>query len=203
MTNPGPACYVAPGPDSPKPRTERQKKMTNPHLQAQSQAYEDRYAPPSEFVAAIKEIKHGEKQNGTPYTVFELRVVDVLDQGLPRDPVNEDQNELEPGEVVTVFRDYMYDSGIIMAKNGMAAVIGSKLGRDVKPSALVPDPKKSNDTEACQVYLDSFDVIQNGKLKQDNTDYFQGVKIRAVITNATDKDGNAKKFTDFEFSRVE
>lgn len=176
----------------------------NPFAAALADAQKDRYAPPSTFVAEIDEIKHGiNNQTKEQYSLFVLRVLEVSDNKLPRPEVNADQEPLEPGEIVTLYKDQKYESGRVMIKEALAAVVGAKLGRDVKPVHLKADASKSDDPEACTTYLDGFDVLDaKGNLKVSRRDFFNGVRVVVDVTNDTDKDGNPKKFTSFTMTRA-
>lgn len=176
----------------------------NPHAAAIADAQDERFAPPSTILAEIDEIKHGiNSKTGQPYTVFAFKALDVLDQKLPRPDVIDDQKAVEAGELLTLYRDFKYESGRTTIKNAMAAVVGAKLGRDVSPMALKLDPAESSDPEACQVYVDSFDVLdKKGEVKTHNRDFFQGVQVVIDVEPTKDKQGNPKRFTDFTFARA-
>jgi hypothetical protein len=169
---------------------------------------EKRYAPPCTFDGTVQEVKHGNSQAGVPYTVIVLAVNEVLDQKLPRPDVCEDQDEIEAGDILTIYSRRDFNSDKRSVAEAMATMVGAKLGRAVGTKALKapqdsngdPDFSQAKDPEAAQTYHASFNVMKGDKVKVNNEDFFEGTRVIADVYSKTNKDGSPKKFTGFSLS---
>ncbi len=174
---------------------------------------ETRYLPPSIVDGNILETKIGTSKQGVPYALFVVAINEVIDQRLPRPDVVDDQDELDPGDVVSVYarRDFREDKATV-AEN-MAVLVSAKLGRKITVRDLkCPtddngefDLDRARDREAMEMYLGGFNVYKaNGEVKVNNEDHFEGTRVIIETECKTDKRGGGlKKFTTSKFSLPE
>jgi len=156
------------------------------------------YATVSNLNVEILEVKHGtNKKTNLKFTVFSFRVLEVVDQKIPRpeglryqstEPMFPDF-EIEVGAVQSYYADFKWTSTRNAIFDALNVIAGAFIGKVIEHRG-----QGKEDPDVVKALESSFN-----KKNKDNAAFFEGVRVNLDVS-AMFKDGNPTGRTTFKFS---